>query len=131
MIKEFKKGTSEKLSLNFSSGEFDCHCKYEDCAITYIDTDLIDWLQDRRNFVGKPMKVNSGFRCTKYNKKVSIAEKSYHMTGKAADLSVEGMSSKQLLELFKFSDGLGEYPGRHFVHVDVRGFKARWVTELK
>ena len=55
---------NETLSNNFNLSEFHCKCKYESCTYTYLDTDLIDYLQSKRDLVGLPFTINSGFRCT-------------------------------------------------------------------
>jgi uncharacterized protein YcbK (DUF882 family) len=46
----------------------------------------------------------------------------------AADIWVEGISPRQLAEVavnIGF-DGIGIYQEQGFVHVDVRGYRARW-----
>lgn len=127
MIKEYEKGVKSELSPHFKSLEFDCRCKYITCTITYIDTDLIDYLEKKRSEIGKPFKVESGFRCSSRNRDVGGKPGSIHMTGKAADVSVSGEDMVKLADKFEDADGLGRYPGRHFLHCDVRGYKARWV----
>lgn len=46
-------------------------------------------LQPARNQFGKPIHVNSGYRCPVLNKAVGGVKNSYHLTGQAADLHVE------------------------------------------
>jgi hypothetical protein len=64
---------------------------------------LIDTvLNPARNRLGAPIKVNSGYRCSALNSAVGGARRSYHLTGRAADLttgSVEG--NRRLLEILK------------------------------
>ena len=81
---------------------------------------------------GKKIKIISGYRSYRCNKHVSGAKKSQHMTGKAADLRVKGMSPRRLKRLIerlikekKISDGgVGLY--RRHVHYDIREWRARW-----
>lgn len=125
MIKEYKKGVDEKLSEHFSSAEFDCHCKYPECQITYIDTDLVDYLERKRKQFDKPIKLTNGFRCVRHNKEVGGKIGSFHLVGKAADIVFLDSSIVKAAYLFQDADGLGIYS--NFIHVDVRGYKSRWV----
>lgn len=56
-------------------------------------------LQKIRDRYGKPMHINSGYRCPKLNSKVGGSKTSQHMNGSAADISVG--SAKQNKELFE------------------------------
>jgi len=81
---------------------------------------------------GKKIKIISGYRSSRCNKHVSGAKKSQHMTGKAADIRVKGMSPRKVKRLIerlikekKISDGgVGLY--RRHVHYDIREWHARW-----
>lgn len=126
MIEEYVKGLSIKISDHFNSVEMDCHCSESNCEITYIDTDLIDYLEEKRTEIGKSIKILSGFRCVKHNRDVGGKKGSIHLTGKAADIQIPGQDMIKIANLFEDADGLGRYPGRHFLHVDVRGYKVRW-----
>lgn len=123
-ILKFKKTLNTKLSKNFFSSEFDCHCKYKDCTNTYINKKLIDYLQSKREILGKAINITSGYRCKKHNEKIGGAKESYHMKGFAADINALMVPIKDIADLCSDADGLGVY--KSFVHVDVRGFKARW-----
>ena len=57
-------------------------------------------LQKIRDKYGKPIHINSGYRCPKLNSKVGGSKTSQHMNGSAADISVG--SVKQNKELFDF-----------------------------
>lgn len=48
---------------------------------------LRDVLSVLRHFVGKPIRVNSGFRSEALNIHVKGAPNSYHLVGRAADIS--------------------------------------------
>lgn len=127
MIRLYKKGEKVQLSENFSSLEFDCHCKYSDCTDTHIDSDLILFLEKKRKESGdRPIHLNCGYRCSKHNREVGGKSGSYHLIGKAADIVMKGMSVNDMASLFHDADGLGIYHKQHFIHVDVRGYKSRW-----
>lgn len=126
MIREFKKGKPTKLFQNFMSTEFDCKCDYGTCTVTYIDMDHVHKLQQMRDKLGKTIKINSGFRCVAHNRDVGGKKGSIHMTGKATDIKVVGMSVTQMAKAFEHFDGLGVYPKQGFIHCDSRGYRARW-----
>jgi uncharacterized protein YcbK (DUF882 family) len=93
-----------------------------------VHPELVRKLEGLRNAVGAPVYITSGYRCARYNKVVGGAENSYHLFGMAADIWVKGISPEQLAELAERTgfDGIGIYPDQGFVHVDVRGYRARW-----
>ena len=113
------------LSTNFKSSEFTCHCG---CGQSDVSKDLIDLLEDIRTIVNKPVKILSGRRCPKHNTECGGKTHSQHLLGNAADITVDGLSPKQLATIIeaKFKPaGMGVY--KTFVHVDVRpGPHARW-----
>jgi hypothetical protein len=78
---------------------------------------VLDWL---REIFGVPFIVRSGFRCVEHNRKVGGASKSFHTTGKAADITV---ARKNLLPLIyriaivsKRFNGIGL--ASSFIHFD-------------
>lgn len=124
-MKTYSKGKYIELSENFISKEFDCKCgKY--CNTTIIDSKLVQYLQLIRNHFGKPVRINSGYRCPIHNKNINGAKSSYHTLGKAADICIEGVEPK---EIAKFAEsigvkGIGVY--KTFVHIDTRANKYYW-----
>ncbi|KKK52673.1 hypothetical protein LCGC14_3102540 [marine sediment metagenome] len=79
-------------------------------------------LQRVRNAFGRPMVVNSGFRCPDYDKFLGGA--GIHPKGRAADIRVSGENAYHLLGCAYAMDvwgiGLkqhGPWPGR-FMHLD-------------
>ena len=119
------------LSKNFSRHEFLCGCG---CGLGTPSTELVTALQELRNIIMHPIVINSSLRCSKYNYDVGGNENSQHLSGKAADISVEGVSLFDLLlaayevDAF-FYGGIGVY--EHHIHVDVRGYTARWTFDTK
>ena len=55
---------------------------------------------------------------------------SAHIDGLAADVTCPGVSTAALhqaaLEVIGQAGGVGYYPSLGFVHIDVRGYPARW-----
>lgn len=128
MIKEYKKGKSFQLSKHFSSLEFDCHCKSNLCAVTLVDTDLVDALELLRKKV-KPIHITSGYRDSFFNREIGGKPGSFHCTGKAVDCYVEGLDISSLyyyaIEIKAFrKGGIGIYPT--WLHLDCRGTTSRW-----
>ena len=113
------------LSEHFSRSEFECSCG---CGTNTVDAELIDVLEGIRKFTGRPIKINSGHRCKKNNRKVGGAPESMHLTGKAADIVVAGLDPEFVYEnldtAFPSKYGIGNY--NTFTHIDVRKNKARW-----
>jgi len=127
MIKKIKKGKKIKLSKNFWSDEWDCHCSHRDCTHTFISTDLVKELQKKRSEWKRAIVLSSGYRCPYWNKKKGGARKSQHLLGTAADIAVAGKSPSWVADNCEDFNGLGRYPKHGFTHVDVRGGKKqRW-----
>lgn len=85
-----------------------------------------------REYIGKPIHVNSGYRSPAHNAASGGVSNSQHLTASAADISVKGMTTQELKnsieELINAGKmkqgGLGLYST--WVHYDIRGKKARW-----
>ena len=60
-------------------------------------------LQPLRNSLGCPVIVSSGFRCAELNKRIGGAANSGHLTGRCADIHVNGMTAKELYNFIKKS----------------------------
>ena len=86
---------------NFKIQEFVCRCGCEMPAearqnIEALVANVLDPLRDE---YGKPIYVNSGYRCEKHNAAVGGVPKSQHMLGQAADISVKSEKLKVKSEL--------------------------------
>lgn len=114
-----------KISPNFTLHEFQCK---DGSQLVKLDERLLVLLQTLRDKVQKPIIVHSGYRTPTYNKKVGGSPKSQHMEGTAADISITGMKPAEIAKIAEEVgfDGIGIYTKQGFVHVDTRGFKARW-----
>lgn len=109
---------SMKLSKNFSISEFACKDGSRDIT---VDCDLVQLLQKMRDQIGKSIAITSGYRTAAYNKKCGGISTSNHLTGKAADIKIAGMTPLQVaLAADKIGfKGIGVY--QTFTHVDVCG----------
>ena len=121
------KDGGKKLSANFQVSEFACK---DGSDPVFIDGDLVALLQAVRKHFGKPVVISSGYRTAAHNKAVGGAAYSQHCYGRAADIRVPGVSVEQLAacaeSLLPGTGGIGRYPAKGFVHVDVRKVKSRW-----
>lgn len=116
---------SGKLSEHFDSSEFTCH--HCGGGADKIHPRLIALLEELRGRVGKPLHINSGYRCPVHNANVGGVSNSQHVQGTAADVATPaGVSFKRFEQIVKQIpfDGIGLYPpiegSGSFIHVDVR-----------
>lgn len=118
------------------------HFKHErgdtiECPCCYKGTltpALLIVLEHLRAHYNAPVTITSGARCKKRNAEVGGSPRSEHLIDEegmanAADIQVKGvrpnMVAKHLRELpYANLLGIGVYPS--WVHVDVRGYPARW-----
>lgn len=78
---------------------------------------------DFEGFFGKKVVMNSGYRTPWHNAEVGGADNSFHTKCMAADIFIPGVPKEKLLAFaFRsaFVGGIGCYPGRTFIHIDVR-----------
>lgn len=105
----------------FKMSEFECRdgCPMPASARENIETLVEAVLDPAREKFGKPITVNSGYRCPRHNAAVGGVPNSQHMRGEAADVSAGSAQAsrevgKIIEQLGKF-DQLIYYPT--FVHV--------------
>lgn len=100
---------------------------------------LIDNVLDPlRELYGKPIIVNSGYRCVKLNKAIGGAKNSQHLVGQASDIrTVQNTkeSNKELFDLIKnsklpFDQLINEYD-YNWVHVSYSPRNRRQVLTIK
>lgn len=78
---------------------------------------------DFEGHFGRKVIMNSGYRDNSHNEAAGGVDNSYHKKCMAADFYIPGVSKSQLIAFAMRNDsvgGLGCYPGRSFIHVDVR-----------
>ena len=115
-----------QLTKNFHADEFKCKDgtpvpdEYRNNLI-----ELATNLQVLRDVLKRKITIISGYRSPAHNKKVGGASKSSHLTAKAADIKVEGLTPRQVKiqieELIKRgmmkNGGIGLYSS--WLHVDI------------
>ena len=116
----------------------DCGCGGELFLPAYADTNnknmpvyfiqSMDALQRLREAWGKPIILNSAHRCEQHNKRVGGAKKSCHLAI-AFDCVINTNEQETFVKLAKKCgfNGIGIYPRRGFVHLDIRSSSAEWV----
>jgi len=123
---------SGNITSSFSWNEFKCRDNTNvplHLAINIVDL-CRDVLQPIRDHYHKPVHITSGYRTPTYNRSVGGATKSQHMQGRAADITVAGVSTDDLFSFVKRfmktrgkGGGVGYYRKSGFVHVDIRPTK--------
>ena len=125
-----------KENKYFKESEFKCKCGKCSLPAGSPPDELVDTLVKVREHFNAAIRINSGYRCKTHNAKVGGAPKSRHTFGDAVDFVVENVPTKEVYEFCESlanADKLGlaikhnanKFKG--FVHLDTRGFKARWV----
>ena len=107
------------LSENFDRAEFDCHCG---CQTNLTKPRLVLILQVIREHFDRPVRVVSGTRCAKHNRKVGGAKHSQHLLGTAADIQIDGVNPGDVAAFAKtIMPGYGGIKAyATFCHVDTR-----------
>ena len=123
----YKAGGETRLSPHFKVKEF--HSKKDPSDLVKVDEKLLRLLENIRNYTGKPVHINSGYRSPEYNATLKNASPhSQHCVGKAADIVIAGVPPARVAEIAECylgsSGGIGIY--KTFTHVDVRTGHARW-----
>lgn len=108
------------LSPHFSTAEFRCrHCG----RVIRPPEQLVQVLERIRSITGKPLAIQSGYRCDEHNRRVGGAQRSQHLLGRAADIP-EGRATLGQARAAG-ATGVGLRNG-WAVHVDVRPQPATW-----
>jgi len=95
---------------------------------------LASQLQFLRDYTGRPITINSAYRCPEHNAKVGGSKTSQHLLGKAADITIQSLKPAEIYRIIEdlidmghmLQGGLGLYEKKGFVHYDIRKTKARW-----
>ncbi len=70
------------------------------------------FLEEVREFLGnRPVHILSAVRCAQHNAAVGGAPESYHLRGMAADITVRGLSPRQVQKELKKIQGAGKLIG--------------------
>ena len=121
------------MTKNFTLKEFECKGGCDMPLEVYENIiKLASQLQFLRDYTGRPITINSAYRCPEHNAKVGGSKTSQHLLGKAADITIQSLKSAEVFVLIEelidmghmLQGGLGLYDT--FVHYDIRKTKARW-----
>lgn len=125
--------SGKQLTKNFKLSEFNCKdgTPVPDELMSNVKK-LAENLQVLRDTVKTVIKINSSYRTKSHNDKVGGKTTSQHLTAKAADIVVHGLTPSEVkLKIEKLikekkmkQGGIGVY--KSFVHYDIRGSQARW-----
>lgn len=108
------------LTTNFKVKEFKCNDGSDEIK---IDSKLVNYLQQIRDWAGKAVTINSGYRTESYNEQIGGAKNSYHVKGQAADIVVSGKTPLEVARKAEDLGMLGIIKYSSFVHVDTRTTK--------
>jgi hypothetical protein len=84
---------------------------------------------DFEGHFGKKVVLNSGYRDGLHNARAGGVEHSFHTRCMAADFFIPGVPKSELIAFAMregMVGGLGCYPGRDFIHIDVRDRPRGW-----
>jgi uncharacterized protein YcbK (DUF882 family) len=126
---ELEKWISENGIEYFKANEFLCPC----CGRVKIDTNLILKLEDLRHYFGKPIKINSAYRCPTHNTQVGGVPNSAHTKGKAVDIAISNSSDRYKIISINFNQGIGFKRmgiAKTFIHLDIDNSKPQEVIWL-
>jgi len=109
-----------QVTENFNLSEFEC--THPTHWHVLLSKDLVEKLQELRDYLGEPLHITSGYRCSIRNKQVGGTSNSQHLHGRAADISLHtiGRDISQIGDIsmeIGFT-GIGYYS--NFIHLDVR-----------
>jgi uncharacterized protein YcbK (DUF882 family) len=125
-----------KLTNNFSKSEFECKSGEEMPLDVLENVKLLAiQLQKIREYVGKPIRINSAYRSEAHNEAIGGVKSSQHILGKAADITIDTFTPDEVVSIIEnmltnemlggfYIGGLGSY--NTFTHIDIRDKKARW-----
>ena len=114
------------MTAHFSRSEFSCKCG---CGLSGIHLDLVKKLECVRERFGMPIRVTSGMRCRKHNKKIAgSSEYSAHLFGLAADLACTDSSTRHSLLPIVLDEFNRVGIAKDFIHVDLDWMKDRDVV---
>ena len=130
-----RKDGNALLSRSFRVREFACS---DGSDPLFVDSALVQLLQNIRDHFGAPVVITSGYRTAEHNAAVGGSKSSQHLLGRAADFYVEGVPVATVAAyaetLLSGRGGIGRYPkdAKHpkrmtgWVHIDTRTNKSRW-----
>jgi len=106
----------------FKRSEFDCKCG---CGETIVNDELLQLLDDAREFAKIPFVITSGYRCQKHHDDLTrrgyhTSKTSAHLKGLAVDIKCEDSNTRAIMmDALVYAEF--ERYGLHksFIHVDI------------
>lgn len=99
---------------HFSKLELSCPC----CGVMGMNRKFLKRLEAIREDYGKPMKLNSSFRCAEHNAAIGAKPSSSHVMGKAVDIACEGSRNRYELLRVLITHVCRIGIGEGFIHID-------------
>lgn len=101
-----RKHLNKRLSKNFTLFEFTkTYTGFDNYPPEKVQKNLqllVDnVLQPLRDFFGKPVIVNSGYRSKKVNEEIGGSQTSDHLDGNAADIRIDGVTNGEIIKAVK------------------------------
>ena len=102
--------------------------------IKALVTNVLDPL---RAMIARPIVITSGYRSPQVNKLVGGSNTSQHLSGKAADIHVQGYTPPQMdmvyrtIQMYYDFDQLILYPKKNIIHISWNGDKNRQESWVK
>jgi len=129
---DYKNEDGEYIEDGLDDVKYILRCRLTDEVIAFDLQliELVDYIQD--HFGGKKIEIISGYRSPELNSALrsrgrGVASRSYHLSGKAVDIRIPGVSTREIRDyaISLKAGGVGYYSGPDFVHIDV-GPVRRW-----
>jgi uncharacterized protein YcbK (DUF882 family) len=132
--------TRHRLSTHFVIEEFDCHDGTRVKPREYGGLEYLcrKYLEPMRRKFG-PCSVHSGYRTVAYNRRIGGEPNSFHIyprhdgNDQAADVAFARGNpqawwnvANAIRRSRQNRGGLGLYPSKGFVHIDLRDYKSDW-----
>lgn len=98
---------------------------------------VLNVLDPLRAMIGRPIIITSGYRSKRVNELVGGSIFSQHMSGKAADIHVQGYTPEQMdmvyrtIQMYYDFDQLILYPNKNIIHISWNGDKNRQESWVK
>ena len=102
--------------------------------INALVNNVLDPLRAR---IGRPVIITSGYRSQRVNELVGGSKTSQHLSGKAADIHVQGYTPEQMdmlystIQMYYDFDQLILYPHKNIIHISWNGDKNRQESWVK
>jgi len=119
--------------VDFKCKGTNCDGRGGNCGMDTVDYELVDILDELRDYFDEEVYINCGNRCLHHNIEVGGEDASMHMVSKAADIRVHNHRPAEVADYLQLryngKYGIGRY--NTFTHIDTRSTMARWDNRSK